>query len=269
VGAPPDEFNTLGQDWGLPPFDPWRLRGAAYEPFIQVLRSGMRAGAGLRFDHVMGLFRLFWIPPGAAPTEGTYVRYPWQDLLDILALESHRAGAYVVGEDLGTVEDFVRQELHARQVLSYRLLWFEPDRPDSGRWPEQALAAVTTHDLPTIAGVWRGSDLERQRLLDLHPNEAASRALRDKLASWTGVPDDAPVEVVIEHAYRLLDRAPCAIATASLDDALAVEERPNLPGTAGQVPNWSLALPESLEELEKAQLPATIAEGFSDRAVKR
>jgi 4-alpha-glucanotransferase len=238
VGAPPDEFNTLGQDWGLPPFDPWRLRAAAYEPFIQVLRAGMGAGAGLRFDHVMGLFRLFWIPPEVAPTEGTYVRYPWADLLDILALESHRAGAYVVGEDLGTVEDFVREELAARQVLSYRLLWFEPTPPDRGDWPTQALAAVTTHDLPTIVGEWTGTDLERQRQLDLHPNEDATLALRDKLVDWTGVPPDAPVEVVIERAYHLLGRAPCAIATATLDDALAVEERPNMPGTWPSPRRW-------------------------------
>jgi 4-alpha-glucanotransferase len=266
VGAPADEFNTLGQDWGLPPFDPWRLRAAAYEPFIEILRSGMRDSAGLRFDHVMGLFRLFWIPPGAAPTEGTYVRYPWADLLDILALESHRAGAYVVGEDLGTVEDFMRPELYERQVLSYRLLWFEPTPPDGGEWPYQALAAVTTHDLPTIAGLWSGHDLEMQRRLDLRPNEAGTAAMRDKLAAWTGVPPDAPVEVVIERAYRLLDRAPCAVATATLDDALAVEERPNLPGTTDEAPNWSLALPVPLEELEKASLPEAIADAFSDRA---
>lgn len=266
VGAPPDEFNTLGQDWGLPPFDPWRLRAAAYEPFIQILRWGMGDGAGLRFDHVMGLFRLFWIPPDADPTQGTYVRYPWQDLLDILALESHRAGAFVVGEDLGTVEDFVRYELYVRQVLSYRLLWFEPDPPDRGTWPQQALAAVTTHDLPTIAGLLTGSDLERQRALDLHPNEASTATLRDKLRSWTGVPDDAPVEVVIEQAYRLLGRAPCAIVTATLDDALGVEERPNMPGTMGDVPNWSLALPAPLEEFGDLPLPGAIAAAFSDRA---
>jgi 4-alpha-glucanotransferase len=266
VGAPPDEFNTLGQDWGLPPFDPWRLRAAAYEPFIQILRWGMGDGAGLRFDHVMGLFRLFWIPPDADPTEGTYVRYPWEDLLDILALESHRAGAFVVGEDLGTVEDFVRHELYVRQVLSYRLLWFEPDPPDRGTWPPQALAAVTTHDLPTIAGLWTGRDLERQRQLDLHPNEASTAALRDKLASWTGVPDEAPVEVVIERAYHLLGRASCAIVTATLDDALAVEERPNMPGTMGEVPNWSLALPAPLEDFDTLPLPDAIAAAFSDRA---
>src|SRR6202035_3677504 len=105
--------------WGFPPFDPWRLRSARYEPFRSIVRAGMRHASGLRFDHVMGLFRLFWMPEGAGPRAGTYVRYPWADLLDILALESHRAGAYVVGEDLGTVEDFMREELAQRAVLSY------------------------------------------------------------------------------------------------------------------------------------------------------
>src|SRR5207248_7836209 len=111
VGAPPDEFNSAGQDWGLPPFNPWTLRLALYEPFIQTVRAGFRHAAGLRFDHVMGLFRLWWIPENGSATDGVYVRYPAKEMLDILALESVRAGGYVVGEDLGTVEPYVRHEL--------------------------------------------------------------------------------------------------------------------------------------------------------------
>ena len=129
VGAPPDEFNTGGQDWGLLPFDPWRLRATGYEPFIETVRAGFRHAGGLRVDHVMGLFRLFWVPAGCGPDEGTYVQYPAADLLDILAVESHRAQAFVVGEDLGTVEDGVRADLARRRVLSYRLLYFEPGDP--------------------------------------------------------------------------------------------------------------------------------------------
>ncbi|HEX9547953.1 MAG TPA: 4-alpha-glucanotransferase, partial [Acidimicrobiales bacterium] len=257
VGAPPDEFNTQGQNWGLPPVDPWRLQAAEYEPFIQVVRAGLRHGAGLRFDHVMGLFRLFWIPEGASPVDGTYVRYPWGDLLDILALESHRSGAFIVGEDLGTVEDFVRRELYERGVLSYRLLWFEPSEPK--HWPTQALGAVTTHDLPTIAGLWSGSDLEAQRRIGLHPNEAATVLLRIHLAEMTGVDEDAAPDRVVRAAYRLLGEASCAVLTATLDDALAVEERPNMPGTIDEWPNWSLALPEPLEVLEVSPLAADIA----------
>jgi len=232
------------------------------------VRAGLRHAAGLRFDHVMGLFRLFWIPLGHGAGDGTYVRYPWEDLLDILALESVRAGAFVVGEDLGTVEDFTRAELYRRRVLSYRLLWFEADGPDSGRWPHQALAAVTTHDLPTVAGLWTGSDLEAQQALGLHPNEGATIDIVKKLAHWTGVDTDAGVETVIERTYDLLGRSPTAVITATLDDALAVQERPNMPGTIDEWPNWSLALPRPLEEIETAPLAEAIGAALDRRHLR-
>src|SRR5262249_50861284 len=152
VGAPPDVFNTRGQDWGLPPFVPHRLAAAGYEPFVQTIRSTLRHAGGLRVDHVMGLFRLYWIPRGMSPAAGAYVRYRADDLLPILALESHRAGAVVVGEDLGTVERGTRARLRARRVLSCRVLWFESGKP--AVYPRLALSAVTTHDLPTVAGLW-------------------------------------------------------------------------------------------------------------------
>ena len=256
VGAPPDEYNTQGQDWGLPPFDPWKLRDAAYEPFIETVRAGFRHAGGLRFDHVMGLFRLYWIPQHASAKHGTYVRYPFGDLLDILALESQRAGAYVVGEDLGTVEDSMREELAARKVLSYRLLWFEEDKPAT--FPKQALGAVTTHDLPTIAGLWSGSDLEAQRLRGMAPNEASTATLRARLEAWTGCAADAPVTEVSQRVHELLAEAPSAILTATLDDALGVEERPNYPGTTGPS-NWSVALPLPLEDIEADPRVAEIA----------
>jgi 4-alpha-glucanotransferase len=135
VGAPPDRFNTRGQDWALPPFDPWRLRAIAYQPWVESLRGALRHGGGLRLDHVMGLFRLFWIPVTATPAEGAYVRYPHEDLLNVVALEAHRAGAFVVGEDLGTVEAGVRRELGGRDVLSYRpsVVVREPAAPQMAR----------------------------------------------------------------------------------------------------------------------------------------
>jgi 4-alpha-glucanotransferase len=264
VGAPPDEFNTLGQDWGLPPFDPWRLRQAAYEPFIRTVRAALQFGGGLRVDHVIGLFRLFWIPPGASPAEGAYVGYQWRELLEILALEAARAGAFVVGEDLGTVEESMRRELAARDVLSYRLLWFEPEPPR--RFPERALAAVTTHDLPTVAGLWTGADLAEQRRLGLAPNEESTAAIRRRLAGWGGLPHDAPAATAVEAAYRLLAEAPSLVRMATLEDALAMEERPNIPGTTRERPNWSRLLPRSLEELVRGPLFGAIGRLLAEDA---
>lgn len=248
VGAPPDEFSAAGQNWGLPPFDPWRLRAAAYQPFITTVRAALRHAGGVRIDHVMGLFRLFWIPPGASAAQGAYVEYPWRDLLAILALESHRAGAWVVGEDLGTVEPFVREELGRRSILSYRLMWFEDSPPR--HFPTQAMAAVTTHDLPTVAGLWTGSDLDEQEKLALDPNVESTVAMRRRLQEWTGVTDDAPVEEVVRRTYEVLAEAPSMVTAATLDDALGVPERPNLPGTTDERPNWCLALPVPLEDVE-------------------
>jgi 4-alpha-glucanotransferase len=263
VGAPPDEFNTRGQDWGLPPFDPWKLRAACYEPLVATLRSALRHAGGLRVDHVMGLFRLFWIPEGGSPADGTYVRYDARELLDILALESHRARAYVVGEDLGTVEDEVRRDLAERQVLSYRLLWFEPTATRD--FPEQALAAVTTHDLPTIAGMWSGTDVEDQRSIGMSPNVDGEAEVRDRLRRAAGVPDDAPVDEVVLRAHEALAEAPSQVLVATLEDAAGVATRPNMPGTVDEWPNWSIPLPVPLEELVDSPQAAAIAKALGSR----
>jgi len=267
VGAPPDEFSTQGQSWGLPPFDPWRLRTAGYQPFIQTIRATLGHAGGLRLDHVMGLFRLWWVPQGASPAEGAYVRYGSGDLLDIVALECHRAGAYAVGEDLGTVEDHVRTELADRGVLSYRLVWFEDTPPR--QYPTQALAAVTTHDLPTIAGLWTGTDLEDQKRIGQEPNEEGIRALRDRLRKVAGVADDAPVDEVVTATYQALSDAPCMLLTAGLDDALGVQERPNMPGTLDEWPNWRIALPLPLEEIETDPRPRAVAAALDRRNESR
>ncbi|MEY2421754.1 MAG: 4-alpha-glucanotransferase [Acidimicrobiaceae bacterium] len=248
VGAPPDAFNADGQDWGLPPFVPWKLRAVGYEPLVQTLRAALQHCGALRIDHVMGLFRLFWIPEGGGPTDGTYVRFPDDELLDIVALESERAGAVIVGEDLGTVEDEVRAQLADRGVLSYRLVWFEDDPPEA--FPEQALAAVTTHDLPTVAGLWSGTD------------EQADGDLRDRLVELTDLPLTAPVDEVVVAAHARLAQAPSMVVTATLDDALRVEERPNLPGTTVERPNWALALPRPIEEWMDDPVVAQIAEAL-------
>jgi 4-alpha-glucanotransferase len=210
----------------------------------------------LRIDHVMGLFRLFWIPQGLAPADGAFVRYPSNDLLGIIALESVRAQAFVVGEDLGTVEDGVREKLADQAILSYKVVWFEPDPPS--RYPERALAAVTTHDLPTIRGLWTGTDVHQQRALGLAPNESGLAEMRARLQAMIEVDDGAPLEHVVEATHRRLAEAPCAVVTATLDDALLVEERPNMPGTV--VPsNWSLALPKPLEDIEADPVALAVA----------
>ena len=263
VGAPPDRYVKDGQDWGLPPFVPHRLRAAAYEPFVQTIRATLRNAGALRIDHVMGLFRLFWIPGGRRPVDGAYVRYPADDLLGIVALESARANAFVVGEDLGTVETGVRERLAERCILSYRLLWFEADPP--ARYPRLALSAVTTHDLPTIAGLWSGADVRHQRAIGLQPNETALADIRDRLRAFTRVGVDAPAREVVEKAHRVLASAPSIILSATLDDALVTEERPNMPGTTREWPNWSLALPAPLETLEQAPLPRAIAAALRER----
>jgi 4-alpha-glucanotransferase len=257
VGAPPDEFNAGGQDWGLTPFIPLRLRAARYQPFIETIRAMMRNAGGLRIDHVMGLFRLFWIPRALGTKAGAYVRGCAEDLLAVVALESQRARAVVVGEDLGTVEPGVREHLAHHRMLSYRLLYFEPMPPSA--FPELALCSVTTHDLPTIAGLWTGADAVAQRKIGIDPNEAGTKALRDKLRDFGGVSADASVEAAIESTYRALAKAPSRILLATLDDAVAETERPNLPGTVSERPNWSIALEKPLEEIEELELPRRIA----------
>jgi 4-alpha-glucanotransferase len=249
VGAPPDEFFRDGQDWGLPPIDPWKLGDARWAPFVDAIRSAARHAVGVRLDHVMGLFRLFWIPESLPASRGAYVQYPSESLLALLAHESRRAGAFIIGEDLGLVEPVVRQELEAKGSLSYRLLWFESSHP--AEWPHDAVGAIGTHDLPTVAGIWSGSDPEPR----LHP-------LRQKLVELTRLPDGAdPVDVAVA-AYGHLAQGRTRIVLASLEDALGVAERPNVPGTTTQFPNWRLALPVPIEEIETSDGPNRIAEAM-------
>lgn len=263
VGAPPDLFQPRGQDWGLPVFSPPALAAAGYEPFVQTIRAGLRHAAGLRIDHVMGLFRQWWVPAGGSPADGAYVRFPASDLLDIVALESHRAGAFVMGEDLGTVEAQVRTELAHRQLQSYRLLWFEEEPPP--RWPRCSLGAVSTHDLPTVAGVWTGADATEQLELGLTNDVSGTEALRDRLVELAGIDPSAPVAEAVDAAHKLLASAASDLVAASVDDALEVAERPNMPGCDDVRPNWSIALPALLDDLERDPRLARVAEIMSPR----
>ena len=248
VGAPPDRFNRAGQDWSLPPFVPHRLRAAGYGPFIETVRAAMRSAGGLRLDHVLGLFRLWWIPRGNGPSQGAYVTYHADELLAILAIESVRARAVVIGEDLGTVPRGVRPHLARTGILSTRLVIFERRPPST--YPRRSFAGVTTHDLPTVAGAWSRADLDDQAAAGLHPDTAGLELVRGRIAAASGLGDDAdPAEVVIA-AHHALAAAPPALVAATLEDALLVRERPNQPGTIStQRGNWSVALPKSIEEI--------------------
>jgi 4-alpha-glucanotransferase len=239
VGAPPDEFFPDGQDWGFPPFDPWKLRRAHYEPFVEAVRSAAVHAAGIRLDHVMSLFRLFWIPNGSPPGVGAYVRYPAADMLGLLAAESRRARAFVIGEDLGLVEPEVRTRLRRRNALSYRLLWFEGPTPE--QWPKNAVAAIGTHDLPTVAGIWNYTEPDHRQ-----------HRLRQRLLDVTHAHDGTSAIDVAVSAYTALAASESRIVLASLEDALGVSERPNVPGTTTEFPNWCLSLPTPLEEVETA-----------------
>ncbi len=262
IGAPPDAFNLEGQNWALPPFVPQKLRAAQYAPLRQTLAALMRRGGGLRIDHVMGLFRLFWIPNGVPAAEGAYVRYRHEEMLALVALEAQRAGAFVVGEDLGTVEPHVRQWLAQTGMLSFRLLYFEPHGPES--YPPNAMAAVTTHDLPTLAGVWLGPSAPSADV-PAYPTTGQHAALRARLQELLSLSGDEPVDQVIAAVYRRLGAAPSLLLLASLDDALAVRDQPNVPGTTDQWPNWSLALPGGIDAVEQSALARAIAAALSER----
>jgi 4-alpha-glucanotransferase len=262
LGAPPDAFAIAGQDWGLPVLDPWKLRASGYKPFRDVIRAGVRRAGGLRIDHVLGLFRQWWIADGADPADGVYVRFPSEELLALVALESHRAGALVVGEDLGTVAPGVRTALARHRVLSSRLLWFE-DRPPE-KLPWRCQAAVSSHDLPTVAGLWTGADLEEQRKLGLEPDAAAYARLRKRIEAL-GVAPDADVAQVCALLHTRLARSRAAVVTASLDDLALISDRANMPGSAGRRPNWRLSMRRPLEEV----LDSTFAQTTAQTAFRR
>lgn len=266
VGAPPDSFNQTGQDWGLPPWRPDRLRELGYAPFRDVVRGCLRHAGGLRIDHVMGLFRLWWVPAGSSADAGTYVSYDSDALLGVLALEATRAGALVVGEDLGTVEDRVRTALDDTGVLGSAVLWFERDeqtgafiRPE--KWRPMALATVTTHDLPTAAGLLAGEQVRvRHELgqlgMPLEEEQQRARDERERLLQMlaeTGLLDRHGDPVLAMHAA--LAASPSRLVLAAFGDAVGDLRQPNLPGTVDEYPNWRLPVadghgrPLTLEDL--------------------
>ena len=289
VGCPPDPFNMLGQDWGIPPLHPLAMRARAYSPFISMLRANMRHAGGLRIDHVMGLMHLFWIPAAGSPKDGAYVKYPLEELLAILALESQRNRCLIVGEDLGTVPDGFRERMANASVLSYRVLYFEKDgerfkRPDE--YPGLALACVTTHDLATLQGFWRGADLELKQRLNLYPSNEAERddekarrwdktlllrALQSEGMLPNGLdPDDvegaemSPALMAALHGY--LARSPARILLVQIDDLMQEMEQINLPGTIDERPNWRRFLSMSVDQLRGSPVMRALQEALATRS---
>ncbi len=282
IGAPPDSFNQKGQDWGLPPWRADRLREQGYAPYRSLVQGVLRHAGGLRIDHVMGLFRLWWVPQGSTADQGTYVSYDADAMLGVLALEAVRAGVVVVGEDLGTVEDRVRTSLEDTGVLGSAVLWFQRDE-ESGdplppsQWREAALASVTTHDLPTAAGFLadehvRVRDELGQLGMPVEQERERVREERDTLLAMLraeGLLADGGDPVLAMHAA--LAASPCRIVLAAYGDAVGDLRQPNLPGTVDQYPNWRLPVadgqgrPLGLEELLASpgvrRLTALLAEG--------
>lgn len=277
IGAPPDAFNQQGQDWGLPPFRPDRLDATGYAAFRDVLRAQLRHADGLRIDHVAGLWRLWWIPPGEPPDRGTYVHYDAEVMLAVLTLEAWRAGALVIGEDLGTVEREVTETLRERNILGCSVLWFtrDVDAPGQpllppGRWPERAVASISTHDLPTAPGFLAGEHVRVRAELGLLDDVSAEwvRAQRERaelveLLRTEGllVGDHADEDEIIVALHALLARTRSRLALVSPYDVTGEVRQPNLPGTVDQYPNWRLPLPLSLEELRAdPRVRAVVAE---------
>ncbi len=284
IGAPPDPFSPLGQNWGLAPLLPRQLRRQKYRYFIRMLRQNSPVGGALRLDHVMGLFRLFWIPWGAGPARGAYVRYPAEEMLKILALESVKQKTVIIGEDLGTVAPTIREKLAQSRVLSTRLFYFER-QPDgaftrASQYPEWAAASITTHDLPTLAGFWQGRDIEVRQKLQLFPDDrtaahnwaerhqakaAILKLLGEKnlidgnAVSFPAAQAELPDQVkwgVIAHLAQTSSR----LVLLNLEDIFGWLEQQNLPGTINEYPNWRLKFPLLLEEILQARELGQVAE---------
>ena len=278
VGSPPDDFSPKGQDWGFPPPNSMHHFEDGYQVFAESIRKASAQGGALRIDHVMRFFRLYWIPEGMETSEGTYVKDRYEDLIRILALESVRREFVVIGEDLGTVPDYVRETLSKFGILSYRLFFFERDRDKNFRrpdeYPRQALVSASTHDLPTLAGFWQNADIEERRKVGIIGNDDSFRkALEERagekqkmlnlLRELRLLPDWFPgdVRAVPELTPELhnaivgfLASTPSDLFVLNQEDLFKDTEQQNLPGTTAEHPNWRHKMKYKLEELESPAL---------------
>jgi 4-alpha-glucanotransferase len=280
VGAPPDAFNQVGQDWSQPPWSPDRLAEQAYGPYRQLIATIVRHAGGVRVDHIIGLFRLWWIPAGSPPTGGTYVRYDHEAMVGILALEAYRAGALVVGEDLGVVEPSARAYLRERGILGTSILWFEYEYDGDGRplrpelWREYCLASVTTHDLPPTAGYLAGDHIRLRDQLGLLTRPVAEELAADathrdawlaELRRRGALPPDADEEQTVAALHRYLTWTPARLIGVALPDAVGDRRTQNQPGTVDEYPNWRVPLsgpdgrPMPLEEVLRSERAARLA----------
>jgi len=273
VGAPPDPLNLAGQDWGLVPFNPVRLREEAYGPLLAVLEANMAHAGAMRLDHAMLLQRLYWVPRGVKADQGAYVRYPVNDLFGLVALASVRHRCLVIGEDMGTVPDGFRERMESRDILGYRLMVFEKKHGNLYKAPGEitraALASLGTHDLPSLSGWWQGIDLDSREKLALYPDPAMSVGEREgrvkdrvamvaALADAGLLPADFPAEPKLtddqmaqltKAVYGYLARTPAKLLMAQFEDILGLSIQMNLPGTTIEHPNWRIRYPAALEEM--------------------
>lgn len=272
VGAPPDVLGPLGQSWGLPPMDPVKLYQQAYQPIIDLFRSNMQSCGALRIDHVMAMLRLWWVPKGDSAKEGTYVYYPVDELLSILALESHLNQCSIIGEDLGTVPADIVGKLQDNGIHSYKVFFFEQAQ-DGGfyspsHYVEQAMATLTTHDMPTLIGYWHCKDLELGQEIGLYKGEALLSSLyesraKDKqqilntLHGHNSIPehigkDAMQVGMNQELNYGLqihMAKGSSALLSLQLEDWLQMDMPVNIPGTSDEYPNWRRKLSVDLEDI--------------------
>lgn len=271
VGAPPDEFNPAGQDWGLAPINPGTISHNDFVSIRRLMRAAMRHAGAIRLDHAMGLKRIFMIPHGMMPGEGAYVRYPFEQVLKVIAEESNRARCIVIGEDLGTVPEGFRETLSHWGLWSYRVMLFERDH--QGRflppenYPADALATFNTHDLPTHRGWLTGHDLRVKRGIGVDPGESdesrdwAQRKLREALQERA--PNYGPDDFAAVAAY--LAATPSRLVCVALDDILDVLDQINIPGTVAQHPNWRRKLPVALEDLGENEELQRVAQAFAQQ----
>lgn len=264
IGAPPDPLGPLGQNWNLTGFSPRGLAAGGYAPYIAMLRAALDWAGGLRIDHAFGLSRLWVIPAGGGSGDGVYLTYPFDDLMRLTALESHRANALIVAEDLGTAPFGFTDAIAANAMPGMRVLWFER-AADGGfigphDYPPISVAMTSTHDAATVAGWWSGRDLDWADRLGRLPADSNRQKEEDKRAWDRGLlwatfggegPRPAPDNPApaVEAALRHIGRAASRLALAPLEDLLALEEQPNLPGTVKEHPNWRRRLAAPLDEL--------------------